>query len=134
MSKIFLILSPIALLVLGLQQPKPAPQTWSVPPEIARMANPAKPTPESKALARKMYGYDCATCHAANGNGNGELAANLRVKPKNWTVPGTLGNMTDGELFYIIKNGKDTMPAEGGRMNDDGLWNMVILVRAYESK
>jgi mono/diheme cytochrome c family protein len=130
MSKILLTFSPLVLLALGFQQPVP----WSVPPEIASMANPVKSTPGSQAMAKKMYGYDCETCHGANGNGKGELTASLTSKPKDWTNPATLGKMTDGELFYIIKNGKDTMPAEGSRLNDEGLWNLVVLVRAYGTK
>jgi len=134
MLKVLLMFSPLVLLVMALQQPTPAPAPWSVPPEFVRMTNPVKPTPDSLAKARKMYQYDCAICHGPGGNGRGELAANLQTKPKDWTDPAALSKMSDGELFYIIKNGKDTMPGEGARMTDAGLWNMVSLIRSYGSK
>ena len=42
-------------------------------------------------------------------------------------------NRTDGELFYIIRNGKgEDMPPEGDRAKDDDIWNMVNYIRAYE--
>jgi hypothetical protein len=42
--------------------------------------------------------------------------------------------MTDGEIFYIIKNGKGNMTGEGERLKTDEVWNMVILVRSYAKK
>src|ERR1700722_11743002 len=118
MLKNLLISSPLFFLVLALQQPTPAPVPWSVPPEVARMVNPEKPTPQSRALAKKMYGDDCASCHGESGGGKGGLPSAVQQPPKDWTNPAALSNMTDGELFYIIKNGKDKMPSEGERVND----------------
>ncbi len=42
--------------------------------------------------------------------------------------------MTDGEIFYIIKNGKGSMTGEGERLKADDLWNMVVLVRSFAKK
>ena len=38
---------------------------------------------------------------------------------------------TDGEMFYVIQNSKDKMPAEGDRAKPEDLWNMVIYVRSF---
>jgi mono/diheme cytochrome c family protein len=106
----------------------------AIPAEAAHMINPIKPTPESQTLAKKMYGYDCAMCHGANGNGKGEVAADLKPPLKDYTDPAALKDLTDGELFYIIKNGKDQMPSEGDRAKPEVLWNMVVLVRSFSKK
>ena len=98
------------------------------------MVNPVKPTPESHAHAKKMYGYDCAVCHGANGNGKGDIAGEMKSPLKDYTDPASLKDMTDGELFYIIKNGKGQMPPEGDRGSTDDMWNMVILVRSFAKK
>lgn len=98
------------------------------------MTNPVKSTAEGRAHAAKMYGYDCAMCHGANGNGKGDLAAQLKLDLKDWTDPAALQTKTDGELFYIIKNGEGQMPAEGDRAKTDDLWNMVVLVRSFSKK
>jgi mono/diheme cytochrome c family protein len=73
-------------------------------------------------------------CHGAAGDGKGELVADMKLSLKDWTDPEALKGMSDGELFYIIKNGKGLMPAEGDRAKTDDLWNMVVLVRSFAKK
>jgi mono/diheme cytochrome c family protein len=97
------------------------------------MVNPVKPTPESQARAKKMYGYDCAMCHGANGDGKGDVT-DLKTKPKDYTDPAALKDLTDGEIFYILKNGKGQMPPDGDRTKPDDMWNMVILLRSFSKK
>jgi len=99
------------------------------------MVNPVKPTPESLAHARKIYGYDCAICHGANGDGKGDVVADLKLKMKDYTDPAALKDLTDGELFYIIRNGRGQMPQEEvGRAKDEDVWNMVVMVRSFAKK
>jgi len=131
MLKLLLALSSFCLFSFTVQEPA-APS--SIPPEAAHMANPVKPTAESQAHAKKMYGYDCAMCHGANGNGKGELVADMKLTLKDYTDSASLKDLSDGELFYIIKNGKGQMPGEGDREKTDDLWNMVILVRSFARK
>lgn len=61
-------------------------------------------------------------CHGENGNGKGEVAISEKMELSNWTDPATLRDKTDGELFYIIKNGKGKMPPEGDRVKPTELW------------
>lgn len=123
------------LLASSPQQPAPAPSPTVIPAEAARMVNPVKPTPESLAHARKIYSYDCAICHGANGDGKGDMVADLKLKMKDYTDPTALNNLTDGELFYIIRNGKGQMPAEeAARAKPEDVWNMVVLVRSFAKK
>ena len=98
------------------------------------MINPVKPTPMGMAQAKKVYGYDCAMCHGANGDGKSDLATEQKLTLKDWTNPSALQSMTDGELFYIIKNGQGQMPGEAGRAKTDDLWNMVVIVRSFAKK
>ncbi len=125
----------LALLPFSIWSQQPtAPAPSSIPADAAKMVNPVKPTPESQAHAKKMYGYDCAMCHGANGNGKGDLAGDMKPPLKDYTDPAALKDLTDGELFYVIKNGKGQMPSEGDRGKDDDIWNMVILVRSFSKK
>jgi mono/diheme cytochrome c family protein len=116
----------------------PAPQAapaFKVPPDVAAQTNPVKPTPEGLAKAKKMYGYDCAMCHNANGDGKGDVAEQSKFTMKDWTDPAALKDMTDGEIFYIIQKGKgDNMPGEGDRLKPEEIWNMVSLVRSFSKK
>lgn len=117
---------------LLLQQPAGGPA--AIPADASKMVNPVKPTPESQARAKKQYGYDCAMCHGETGNGKGDVVADLKLTMKDFTDPAALKDLSDGELFYIIKNGKGQMPPEGDRMKPDEVWNMVILVRSFAKK
>ncbi len=117
------------------QQPSATPATpTSVPADAAQVVNPYKPNPASMARAKKMYGYDCALCHAANGNGKGDAVIDMKLTLKDWTDPASLKDMTDGELFYIIKNGKGQMTGEDGRLSTEDMWNMVVMTRAFAKK
>ena len=134
MLKLLLALSSFCLLSFTGQEPAAPAAASSIPPEAAHMVNPVKPTAETQAHAKKMYGYDCAMCHGANGNGKGELVADMKLTLKDYTDPAALKDLSDGELFYLIKNGKGQMPGEGDREKTEDLWNMVILVRSFARK
>jgi mono/diheme cytochrome c family protein len=107
---------------------------WKVPPEAAKQVNPVKPTPASLARAKKLYGYDCAMCHGTEGEGKGDLAEQMKLNLKDWRDAGSLKEMTDGELNYIIAKGKGKMPAGAEQMKPDEIWNMVSYVRSFGGK
>ena len=96
--------------------------------------NPVKPTAASLERAKKLYQVDCAMCHGDNGNGKGDLVADMHLSMKDLTDPDTLKNVSDGELFSLIKNGKGKMPGEGDRAKDEAIWNLVIYVRSLAKK
>ena len=141
MLKPFLFVSALILsgLTASFQQTAPAPPAPAtapaaaeapMPAEAANLTNPVKPTSESQAKAKKIYGYDCAMCHGANGDGKGDIADGLKTKMNDLTSPATLKDKKDGEIFYLIKNGKGEMPAEGDRVKADDVWNLVIYCRS----
>jgi mono/diheme cytochrome c family protein len=114
-------------------QPEPSAQ-YTIPVEAAHKANPVKPTAESIARGKKLYGYDCAMCHGKDGNGKGDVADDMKLKISDFSDPAALKDRTDGELFYIIKNGKGQMPPEGDRVKPEALWDLVNYVRAFAGK
>jgi mono/diheme cytochrome c family protein len=111
-----------------------APAEYKIPPEAIKEINPVKPTPESLARGKKSYGLDCAMCHGADGGGKGDLAADMKAPLLDYRDPKALKDKTDGELFYIIKNGKGEMPAEGDRVQASRIWDMVNYVRSLAKK
>jgi mono/diheme cytochrome c family protein len=106
----------------------------AIPADAAKLANPVKPTAASTAQAKKTYGYDCAMCHGSEGAGKGDLAVDMKLKLPDYRDPAALKDKTDGELFYIIKNGTGDMPPEGERAKPDEIWNLVIYVRSFAKK
>jgi mono/diheme cytochrome c family protein len=118
------------------QQSQPASQKASapatpskIPPEALKVANPVKPTPSSIATGKKKYGYDCAMCHGADGDGKGDLAVDMKLKMNDYRDAATLKTVTDGEMFYVIKNGNGDMPSEADRLSDEDVWNLVNYMR-----
>jgi mono/diheme cytochrome c family protein len=134
MLKPLFILGAPLLFALSAQQPAANPAPSSTPAGAAQLVNPVKSTPESMARAKKVYGYDCAMCHGDNGNGKGDLVADLKLSLKDYTDPAALKDLSDGEIFSIIKNGKGKMTGEGDRAKPDDIWNMVVLVRSFAKK
>jgi len=128
------LLGAVPFLLKG-SSPEGQATAFKVPPEVASQTNPVKPTAEGLAKAKKFWGYDCAMCHGANGDGKGDMAVESKFTMKDYRDPAALKDMTDGELFYIIQKGKgDNMPAEGDRQKPDDIWNMVSLVRSFAKK
>jgi cytochrome c5 len=122
-----LLSSPLSPTIRPIQDAAAAPAATPTPPDTK---NPVKPTADSKAKAKKMYGYDCEMCHNANGDGKSDLAKDMSLSLTDFTDPKTLSGKSDAELFDIIKNGKGKMPPEdGSRAKPDDIWNLVIYVR-----
>ena len=139
-NKTPLILLALLFLVFALwaqkdQPPAKTPTPESkIPPEDAAKVNPVKPTAESLAKGKKMYGYDCAMCHGKDGDGKGDMASDYK-NVTDFTNPDALKNRTDGELFYVTRNGKgENMPPEGDRAKNEDIWNMVNYVRSFKRK
>lgn len=140
MWKPFLILSVLVLLEVSASaqqgqtppQVEPSPQ-YTIPAEAVRKVNPVKPTAESIARGKRLYGYDCAMCHGKDGDGKGEVAEEEKLKIGDLRDPASLKERTDGELFYVMKNGKGQMPPEN-RGKEDALWDLVNYIRSFASK
>lgn len=120
---------------LSAQQTQPSqkvtqPSYAAIPVDAAKQPNPIKSSPESIARAKKWWSMDCAMCHGKDGNGKGDVAADMKLKIADFTNPTTLKDRTDGEIFYIIKNGHQDMPPEGPRVKPEENWDLVNYVRA----
>jgi mono/diheme cytochrome c family protein len=143
MLKPFLILSTLVLAGVTAQSPQaPAPGSEAsatpaapatdakIPLEAVKQVNPIKPSSESLARAKKIYGYECALCHGDDGGGGGDLAKNMKSKMVDLRDPSTLKGRTDGEIYYIINHGMGEMEGEGARVKPDDTWNLVNYVRS----
>ena len=98
------------------------------PREAAEAANPVIADKATLDRGRRAYAANCATCHGADGTGNGPLA-------DGWTRPRALGervpSLTDGQLFYVITNGLagTDMPAFARELTPSERWEIVAHLR-----
>lgn len=110
-----------------------APATDTAKPGADRK-NPVASTPEGLAASKKMFGFDCAMCHGATGDGKGDMVESMKLTMHNWHDPATLGGMSDGEIYEIITKGKGKMTGEGDRLPANEVWKMVNYVRSLAKK
>ncbi len=130
MLKPLLVVSAVVLFGITVSfAPRLTPQD-STPSDASGLKNRVKPTDKSQARAKEIYTVDCVICHGDTGNGKTDLAKDMQLSLDDWSDPKTLAAKSDGDLFNVIRNGKDKMPPEGaGRAKDDEVWNLVIYIR-----
>jgi mono/diheme cytochrome c family protein len=116
------------------QDGKHIPKTAYAPIPVteARRPNPIQSTPASIDSGKKIYGYECAQCHGISGDGKTRADKEMRIP--DLSDPTTLQDRTDGEIFYVIKNGRGNMPLEGDRSKPEQIWDLVNYVRTLAKK
>jgi mono/diheme cytochrome c family protein len=104
---------------------------WIVPAEYKSLKNPLPPSGTNLHAARQIYGDECAQCHGEHGQGDGPQAKSNFPLPADLTDPKLLRNVTDGEIFYQISEGRRPMPSFKRRLTPDQRWQLVLLVRSF---
>ncbi len=105
---------------------------FATPASMRKARNPIPLKSDVLAEARAHWADHCATCHANDGSGQTEIGRNLYPKTPDMRRDRTQ-NLTDGELFSIIKNGirLTGMPAWGDPAGHDDAdnWKLVHFIR-----
>jgi mono/diheme cytochrome c family protein len=100
----------------------------------AAKTNPVKASPTSLQSGKKKYSQDCAMCHGKEGAGDGDLAEDMHLKLRDLRVADTLKDLSDGDIYSLINNGKGKMMGEEGRLKPDEIWDIVNFVRSLPKK
>ena len=103
-------------------------RSLATPAAAKKMKNPLSPTPLGIAEGRDHFADHCAVCHANNGSGKTEMGGNMYPPAPDMREKETQ-QLSDGELFYIIRNGIrfTGMPGWGGEDEDN--WKLVLFIR-----
>jgi mono/diheme cytochrome c family protein len=105
---------------------------WAIPSGERGRPNPVPATPQAIAEGRAHFADHCAICHANDGSGDTEVGRGLYPKVPDMRRTETQ-SLSDGELFYIIRNGVrfTGMPAWGSDdpSSDEASWNLVRFIR-----
>jgi mono/diheme cytochrome c family protein len=73
----------------------------------------------------------CAMCHGEQGDGKGVMAAALVPPPRNFTCGAMMREISDGQLFWIIKNGSSgTGMMSFAGLPDDQVWQLIHYIRS----
>lgn len=94
--------------------------------------NPVPVNEDVLTMARRHFADHCASCHANDGSGDTPIGKNLYPKAPDMRA-GPTQDLSDGELFYIIRNGirLSGMPAwgDGPASEDSESWGLVHFLR-----
>ncbi len=107
--------------------------------EIRALKNPFKPSPENVAKGKNLFQgkATCFTCHGKEGRGDGLAAAGLDPSPRNFTNAAFHALRTDGELFWVIKEGipgTAMMPMVGSVITEEEAWLVLLYERGLSQK
>ncbi len=112
--------------------------TREAPAEDLRRANPFPASREHLERGRRLYFEEarptpCRLCHGAYGRGDGRLSKGLTPPPRNFTCRDTMHKLSDGQLFWIIRNGSPGtgMPAHKHTLKDEDIWRLILYIRRF---
>mgnify|MGYP000034602873 FL=1 len=109
--------------------------TVQAPDAIGNQANPLEASQETLYSGETLFQVDvqpvaCKICHGVNGNGLGIMAQGLNPSPRNFNCKETMKEISDGQMFWIIRNGSPGtgMPAFKN-LKDREIWQIVHYLR-----
>lgn len=105
----------------------------SIPTEAKNAKNPVQPSAATLDDANKSFSENCAVCHANDGTGKTDTARGLSPEVPSLAAV-HVQSLTDGEMFYIIKNGIRFTGMPGWSLPDKQIWEMVLLIRQFSKQ
>jgi mono/diheme cytochrome c family protein len=73
----------------------------------------------------------CVMCHGEKGDGKGVIGTTLVPPPRNFTCGAMMKGISDGQLFWTIKNGS---PGTGmmsfAGLPDEEVWQLIHYIRS----
>ena len=109
-------------------------KNWPVPEEAKKLKNPVPVTETSLAAAKALFIDKCAQCHGEQGKGDGPEAPMYSVKPADFTDAHMMEEMTDGEIFWKISEGRRPMPSFRKQLTEELRWQLVHYLRTFAPK
>src|SRR5581483_2532342 len=105
----------------------------SVARHAPHQTNPFGPTEETLIAGADIYKTECARCHGqASGRPSTFGASFYPPVPQ---LPGHASDHTEAELFWLVKHGvrNTSMPASGSTLSDNDIWQVVALIKRFDS-
>ncbi len=111
--------------------------TIPAPEPYAGMTNPLPPSNENISAGKLLFHQDvrpiqCEICHGFKGNGFGAIFQRMTPYPRDFTCYQTMKDVSDGQLFWIIKNGSHGTRMKAYEKLEDGqVWQLVHYLRHF---
>lgn len=86
---------------------------------------------------RILYQINCRPCHGTKADGKGEMARGFRLKPVDFTDPGTIATLVEAYALWRVKEGGPGLPADAtpwdsampvwkDELTDEQIWKIVM--------
>lgn len=86
---------------------------------------------------RTLYQINCRPCHGTRAAADGPMARGFRLKPADFTDPGTIATVVEAYAFWRIKEGGPGLPAESSpwdsamprwkdELTDEQIWKIIL--------
>ncbi|MZG52999.1 MAG: cytochrome c [Nitrospinae bacterium] len=114
-----------------------ARKTPAAPPNYLKLENPLEVNAKRLKKGEVLYmdkakPMQCLHCHGARGDGTGELGLQANPPARNFTCLETMKNISDGQMFWAIKNGvKGTAMPAYSELADWEIWVLIHYVRQF---
>jgi mono/diheme cytochrome c family protein len=102
----------------------------SIPPAARSEKNPIAATSEVLVGATRYYSEDCAVCHGNDGAGKTNIAKGLSPEVPDLRAE-HVQKLSDGQMFYVIRNGIRFTGMPGWDLRDEQIWKLVLVTRQF---
>jgi hypothetical protein len=86
---------------------------------------------------RILYQKNCRPCHGTPAHGQGPMARGFRLRPADFTDPGTIATLVENYPFWRIQKGgiglpnaatpwDSAMPRWEGELTDEEIWKIIM--------
>jgi len=104
--------------------------------EARTWANPYPSTPETIEKGKHIFHGKafCVTCHGRDGKGLGNIPGLVGKLPRNFTDKAWQAARSDGEIFWILKNGSpgtDMASFVPLVLTEEEAWHVLLYVRSF---
>ena len=114
-----------------------ARSTVSAPEKYSQMKNILTPTKENIEAGKALFNsraqpIPCSICHGFKGNSIGVIFQWIKPYARNFTCYQTMRDISDGQMFWIIRNGSHgTRMRAYEKLDDEQIWQLVLYLRSF---
>ncbi|HEX4709164.1 cytochrome c [Phenylobacterium sp.] len=109
--------------------------TGQIPAPYVKLRNPLPPTPQNAQRGAAIYEANCASCHGADGLGDGPASRTLKPPPAQLAWLAKLPpSRLDPFMYWSVADGgarlKTDMPSFKGKLTDEQIWSVIGYIQA----